>query len=399
MGERGGAKHRGCRLLIGLLLAVLAAVCLVAPAAAQSSTPVVPAPAGLVLVAAPQGEGGLQSDAALISPRRPSASAQPAPSQSYTVQTGDTLSAIAARQKLDTATLAALNGIADSDQVQAGQILRLPGGPVRPPALPPGGPLARMQFWPWPPKQGQTLVVWLRAAADVSQTVSFGGQAYPVLGGNRQGYVLLPIPALLPPGPQALIVAAGGQTVTLSIPVAAGTFDFGQVPAEITDPILGQTAKVRAEDDRLAAIWAGHSPLPWTPHLHFRSPLDVPAVHTAPFGSRRTYGSSPTIVAHAGEDLSVPAGTAVLAPAGGKVVLAELLFERGNGVVLDHGHGVFTCYWHLSAIDVKVGDMVSSGQKLGEVGSTGLSTGPHLHWEMHVNGVAVDPLQWLDAPK
>ncbi len=394
MGER-----RSSKLLAGLLLAVLAAVCLVAPAAAQGSAPVDAVPAGLVLLAAPQGEGGLQSDAAIISPRPPSAAALPAPPQSYIVQTGDTLSAIAARQKLDAATLAALNGIANSDQVQAGQTLRLPGQAARPPALPPGGPLARVQFWPWPPKQGQTLVVWLRAAAALSPTVSFAGQAYPVLGGDRQGYALLPVPGLLPPGPQALIVAAGGQTVTLSIPVVAGVFEFGQVPAEVSDPILGQTTRVQAEADRLAAIWAGNSSLPWTPHLRFRSPLDVPAQHTAPFGSRRTYGADPTIVEHTGEDLSVAAGTPVLAPAGGRVVLAELLFERGNAVVLDHGHGVFTCYWHMRAIDVKVGDTVNTGQKLGEVGSTGLSTGPHLHWEMHVNGVAVDPLQWLEAPK
>ena len=255
------------------------------------------------------------------------------------------------------------------------------------------------QFWPWPPKQGQTLVVWLRAVASISRTVSFAGQAYPVLGGDRQAYALLPVPALLPPGPQPLIVTAGRQTVTLSIPVVAGAFDFSVVPAEITDPILGQADKVQAEDERLAAIWAGHSALPWSPHLRFRSPLDGTAVHTAPFGSRRTYGTSSTIVAHAGEDLSVPTGTPVWAPAGGTVVLAELLFERGNAVILDHGRGVFTCYWHLSAIDVKLGDTLTGGQKLGEVGSTGLSTGPHLHWEMHVNGLAVDPLQWLEAPE
>jgi murein DD-endopeptidase MepM/ murein hydrolase activator NlpD len=393
------SNSRSGKLLAGLLLAALAAVCLIAPVAAQGSAPVDTAPADLVLLAAPQGEGGLQSDAASISPRSPSAAALPAALRSYIVQTGDTLSAIAARQKLDAATLAALNGIADSDQVHAGQTLRLPGQAARPPALPPGGPLARVQFWPWPPKQGQTLVVWLRAAVVMSQTVSFAGQAYPVVGGNRQGFALLPVPALLPPGPQALIVAAGGQTVTLSIPVVAGQFDFGQVPSEVSDPFLSQTARVQAEVDRLAAIWAGNSLLPWTPQVRFHSPLDVPALHTAPFGSRRTYGSDPTIDAHSGEDFAVAAGTPVLAPASGTVVLADLLFERGNAVILDHGHGVFTGYWHMRAIDVKVGDTVSTGQKLGEVGTTGLSTGPHLHWEMHVNGVAVDPLQWLETPK
>ena len=117
--------------------------------------------------------------------------------------------------------------------------------------------------------------------------------------------------------------------------------------------------------------------------------------HTSPYGSRRTYGNSPTITAHAGEDFSAAAGTPVLAPAAGTVVLAEPLFVRGNAVVLDHGGGVYTGYWHLSELNVQPGEQVAAGQQLGAVGSTGLSTGAHLHWEMRVGGLPVDPLQWL----
>jgi murein DD-endopeptidase MepM/ murein hydrolase activator NlpD len=76
------------------------------------------------------------------------------------------------------------------------------------------------------------------------------------------------------------------------------------------------------------------------------------------------------------------------------VVLAEPLDVRGNAVILDHGLGVFTGFWHLSRIDVTVGQMVGRGEVVGLVGNTGLSTGPHLHWEMRVLGVPVDPFQW-----
>ena len=82
--------------------------------------------------------------------------------------------------------------------------------------------------------------------------------------------------------------------------------------------------------------------------------------------------------------------------ADGRVVLAEELFVRGKAVVLDHGNGVFTGYWHLSALDVAEGDVVMRGQLLGKVGSTGLSTGAHLHWELRIAGMAVDPLQWVE---
>ncbi|OQA40000.1 MAG: Murein DD-endopeptidase MepM [Chloroflexi bacterium ADurb.Bin325] len=76
-------------------------------------------------------------------------------------------------------------------------------------------------------------------------------------------------------------------------------------------------------------------------------------------------------------------------------MLAETLFVRGNGVVLDHGNGVYTGYWHLSELSVAVGEQVTVGQELGKVGSTGLSTGAHLHWELQVNGLPVDPMQWI----
>jgi murein DD-endopeptidase MepM/ murein hydrolase activator NlpD len=102
------------------------------------------------------------------------------------------------------------------------------------------------------------------------------------------------------------------------------------------------------------------------------------------------------VSAHAGEDFSAPPGSEVLAPAAGTVLLAESLFVRGNAVMLDHGSGVITGYWHLQKLNVESGQRVEAGQTLGEVGSTGLSTGAHLHWELRVRGVAVDPMQWVE---
>ena len=80
------------------------------------------------------------------------------------------------------------------------------------------------------------------------------------------------------------------------------------------------------------------------------------------------------------------------APADGKVVLAEPLQVRGQVVILDHGLGVMSGYWHLSQIDVTAGQFVEEGQVIGLVGNTGLSTGSHLHWEVRVGGVPVDPI-------
>ena len=77
-------------------------------------------------------------------------------------------------------------------------------------------------------------------------------------------------------------------------------------------------------------------------------------------------------------------------------MLAEELQVRGMAVIIDHGAGVMSGYFHLSEIAVQPGDQIAAGQLIGKVGATGLVTGSHLHWEMRVGGVAVDPLEWLD---
>jgi murein DD-endopeptidase MepM/ murein hydrolase activator NlpD len=99
---------------------------------------------------------------------------------------------------------------------------------------------------------------------------------------------------------------------------------------------------------------------------------------------------------HTGVDFSGGVGTPILAPAPGKVVFAGALELRGNTVVLDHGLGVMTAYFHLSEIFVTPGQQVSTAQPIAAGGSTGLSTGPHLHWDVRVNNVPVNGLQWTE---
>jgi len=117
---------------------------------------------------------------------------------------------------------------------------------------------------------------------------------------------------------------------------------------------------------------------------------------TSPFGERRSYNGGPVSSYHDGVDFGAPEGTPVYAPAAGIVVLAEPLTVRGYAVIIDHGLGIFTGYWHLSDILVEAGQQVKKGDLIAAVGNTGLSTGSHLHWELRVGGIAVDPLQWVE---
>jgi murein DD-endopeptidase MepM/ murein hydrolase activator NlpD len=107
-----------------------------------------------------------------------------------------------------------------------------------------------------------------------------------------------------------------------------------------------------------------------------------------PFG-----GSS--VEYHKGQDISAPTGTPINATADGVVTIARWVKGYGNGIYIDHGNGITTRYGHLSRIDVVEGQTVKRGQHLGLVGSTGRSTGPHLHYEVRIDGQPMSPLLYL----
>jgi murein DD-endopeptidase MepM/ murein hydrolase activator NlpD len=125
--------------------------------------------------------------------------------------------------------------------------------------------------------------------------------------------------------------------------------------------------------------------------------LPVAALARDNFGSRRVFNGKPRS-SHEGMDLAAPAGAPVAAPGPGRVALAEELYFSGGTVILDHGAGLFTLYFHLTRLDVKTGQTVGEGQTIGAVGATGRATGPHLHWGARVNRARVNPLGLLKLP-
>ncbi len=108
------------------------------------------------------------------------------------------------------------------------------------------------------------------------------------------------------------------------------------------------------------------------------------------FGKRRYFNNKPRRP-HSGVDMPAPVGTPIVAPLGGKIVEMGEFFFNGNVIFIDHGLGLVSMYCHMSKFDVKKGQMVKRGQKIGEVGQTGRVTGPHVHWGVSLNGAMVDP--------
>ena len=125
-----------------------------------------------------------------------------------------------------------------------------------------------------------------------------------------------------------------------------------------------------------------------TPSFDFVAP--VPGIVTSPFGKQRFVNGLPRS-AHLALDLRGSVGTPIVAPLKGKVVLIGDYFYTGLTLILDHGHGLFSSYAHMSEIKVKLGDLVEQSNEIGLVGATGRVTGPHLHWTVYFDGNKVNP--------
>lgn len=167
-----------------------------------------------------------------------------------------------------------------------------------------------------------------------------------------------------------------------------------QVPPVFTRPPAALRERIEREANLLrwvfaleSSTWHGDGSFIW-PH---------PGKLTAFFGDRRVYNDELSSF-HNGVDIRAKQGDAVVAANSGQVVVAGNFYFGGNMVVLDHGHGLFTSYNHLSRVLVKRGQMVKKGEVVGLAGSTGLSTGPHLHWSARANEERIDPLCLLSLP-
>lgn len=166
------------------------------------------------------------------------------------------------------------------------------------------------------------------------------------------------------------------------------------LPKAMVDLDQKTLVRVKAESQALRRAFEGGVPRPlWKGR--FLEP--VRGRISGRFGSRRIINGQPRSP-HSGEDVAAPEGTPVAAMNHGIVRLTINHFFTGRGVIVDHGLGLFSMYFHLSSVDVEQNQTVRKGQTIGKVGSTGRATGPHLHWGVRLNGARVDPYSLLSLP-
>jgi len=252
------------------------------------------------------------------------------------------------------------------------------------------------------PFQGGAILV--TAAHAVSGTATVFGRQYLLAPGPDGLAGFIGFGTEDPPGPSTLVttvVDGLGAPITAAHPIRVRatdwTFDAITIPPPDPNAPTPTRPPLQNEQPRLDALYATVTPRLWDGPWIIPMELGGEVWISGYFGEERSFNGGPRQGHHGGTDIAAPERTPVRTTNHGTVVLAEETLVRGFLVVIDHGAGVLSSYGHMSELRVAVGQTVSRGQVVGLVGSTGLSTGPHLHWELATGGVLVDGLRWLDG--
>ncbi len=345
------------------------------------------------------------SNPAFTAPAAPGTDSNPDQSASvtHTVQAGDTLSIIASRYQTTVYELMEANNLINPNLIHRGQILVIPVAGntttqlARPVAARLTAPFAEawMVGEAW---QGEAATLWLKVSPGMTISGKFGTQEIPFRTHCDLWWGLVAFDVFDAPGVQTITLtatAANGRGSHITVPILLNQVGYQRGPQVVYPPdrqVLLDPETLRTENERLYTLFAS---IPDSPPLWdstFRKPID--SVITQGFGSTGMRDGKP-VSYHEGVDLRAREPLPIVASGRGIVILSELMTVRGNVIYIYHGAGVVTGYFHLTQSYVEVGDMVDEGQIIALSGNTGLSTAPHLHWEMRVNGRWVNPLPWL----
>ncbi|QPC81134.1 LysM peptidoglycan-binding domain-containing protein [Phototrophicus methaneseepsis] len=317
----------------------------------------------------------------------------------HTVQAGETLFRIATSYGLTVNDLVTANDIADPTRIYSGQQLIIPNLDMPDAAYDLPDPITNLQIRPLIFKEGETGSITIVTSTATTITGTFLGADLKIVsqenGTLHQAVVGIPMYTIAGIYPVELYLT-GAQTTSYTFNIRVLSGAYGAINITLSDA-LAPLYDPMVDETELNLLYGITSQ--FTDQRRYGDSLSLPAAAAmnAGFGSSRSINGGGYDRYHTGADFATPPGTSVLAAAPGRVVLADTLNIRGNAVIIDHGWGVYTLYAHMTQLGVSLGDEVVTGQYLGASGSTGRSTGPHLHWEVWIHGIPVNPLQWLQT--
>ena len=252
----------------------------------------------------------------------------------------------------------------------------------------------------WVAGQGQALQMSYPAEPGLTGvTVRWSGHAVPFVRSGDRWLAAVGVDLDSRPGDHAVDVTFAyedGRTRVVREPVRVNAQQYPTTELQVEERFVELSPEDQARADREAAETSAIYDT-FTPERYWSDAFQVPvqgAKDGRNFGHRRVFNGQPR-APHSGADLRATTGTPIYAANRGRVALAKDLFFSGNAVYIDHGHGLFTTYLHLSRIDVAVGEMVELGQPIGLAGATGRVTGPHLHWGVRLVDARVDPFSLI----
>ena len=263
-------------------------------------------------------------------------------------------------------------------------------------AEPPPEPLVYVM--PSPVSQGETVLIVVVAPGAEAASLWWQGQTFSLLRRDDRFVGFFGIDANAQVGPQVLGVsvwgARGEQLLWQETVIEVTAFDWTVDDIQIDGPnaaLLDPSIRRADEDTRRPHQSA------LSQQLHWLGVFDPPSDGqiTALYGEQRSFNGGPISEYHTGIDFGGETGSPITAANSGIVSWAGRTRRRGNGIIIDHGAGVFTGYYHLSEVLETAGVVVEQGGLIARMGATGLATGPHLHWEVVVRGVTVNPLPWI----
>jgi murein DD-endopeptidase MepM/ murein hydrolase activator NlpD len=253
-------------------------------------------------------------------------------------------------------------------------------------------PVAIAQTCTVAPKQvklGDTLRI--TCPPEFSSATLNGRSAKLFLQSNGSTFGLLPISVKDVPGPAMLFVSRGDAAQPQQISVLIRKTVFPSQNVKLSPEIEA----LHSTPEEIALLTGFKEKSSDTRFWQDPVAPPVSGCMTSPFGVKRLHNGKPTGEYHGGVDQRTPAGEPIRAVAAGAVTFAQKFNVLGNAVGIDHGQGLESMYLHMSRLVVTPGAPVQRGDILGYAGSTGRSTGPHLHWVLYVNGINVNPAQWM----
>jgi len=246
-------------------------------------------------------------------------------------------------------------------------------------------------------RPGEAFMVVVTPGSSITEVSgeAFGKKLYFV--GGEQGYIALSgVDLSVKPGKYPLVIEAGMEKSVRKIRVLKKRFGKEVLHLRPDQVFLSEEdlKRVEKEKQRLDVIWKEE-----LQGRFWDGPfiLPVKGKFGSVFGLRRIINDEPRSP-HMGQDIKAPEGTPVAACNSGRVVFIDELFFSGKSIIVDHGQGLYSMYFHLSEVLVSQGQEVKRGQVVGRVGATGRAMGPHLHWGVRLQGMRVDPMSLISLP-